>query len=195
MTLFTLSVFVVGVASQAPECFFTALTATTIAPTSPNNYTLDGEPCNVRCSSDSPCSGNNYTAINGASMFLSCSGPGVCTNLVVTVDHRSRADVFCTGDGACMKSTFSNYGVMNTRFLGLNTAYGASIKQLNKTAVSSAWCDSCYGLSIAGDKAGARSEIFCTRADAGNCGFFGVSGNICCRGVGCDYHDNLPALC
>jgi hypothetical protein len=177
--------------AQAPDCFFKRSNVN-----GRQLYNVSGEPCNVNCNEKNPCSGNTYSVSNGGSLFLSCTGIKVCQDIVVRADALSLADVSCTGDMACSGAHFENNGRFNLRSRGLNTVYLAVLDVLNTTAFASVWCDGCYGLAIHGAPAGgARSEIFCTRADTGNCGFFGNTGNLCCRGVGCDYHLNMPPLC
>jgi len=180
-------------ATQAPDCFFKRINVE-----GTQQYDVIGQPCNVKCDVKNPCSGNTYSVLEGGSMFLTCTGTKVCQNIGIHTDERSLADVSCTGDEACSGAKFENSGRFNLRSLGLNTVYLAELNVLNATAFASVWCDGCYGLAMRGAPfrpPSATSEIFCTRADAGNCGFFGTTGNLCCRGVGCAYHKGMPSLC
>jgi len=173
--------------AQQPKCFFTRAA---------NAIVIDGQPCNVDCSSG--CEGLQYSVENGGSLFLNCTGQKTCQGLSVTIDYQSMADIICTSDFACSGANFSNYGIVRLKSYGLNTVYLANLVLRNQTASASVWCDGCYGLRYEGvtvTRGSIRSEVFCTRADQGNCGFFGITGDICCRGVGCDYHEDFPKPC
>jgi len=169
---------------------------------SDSNFTVDAQHCTLACTAADPCHGR-YNVRNGGSLFLDCSGTEACKDLQMTIDWRSMADVSCVGDFACTSASFSTSGTIHLRSAGWNVAYLTTVTLTNRTAFASVYCDDCYGMSLHAPACGrgsATSEIFCTKLDeAGqspDCGFFGLDGNICCRGVGCTTtRPGSPPLC